>query len=187
MQKVEMVNSLCQRYAAAATQWLVSSSVDFPKQQQMNCLLVLLGIQQVVKGEGNISGYAHTHPTTNGSKWSREERFRSNANGFWSTNKQQQSNGINRGCGDIGVHDSRMSPNDLRLKLINKRKMKRIPRVFKERRKMDQSQKLSKTIQPVEDSHTVTSLLQSLALGKYNILFRAEEVDRGHDCIEADG
>ncbi|KAK7847512.1 hypothetical protein CFP56_006504 [Quercus suber] len=100
-----MVNSLCQWYAAAATQWLVSSSVDFPKQQQMNCLLVLLGIQQ-------------------------------------------QSNGINRGRGDIGMHDSRMSPNDLRLKLINKRKMKRIPRVFEERRKMDQSQKLSKTIQP---------------------------------------
>ncbi|XP_065633052.1 uncharacterized protein LOC112003371 isoform X6 [Quercus suber] len=78
----------------------------------------------------------------------REERYRSNANGFSSTNKRQQSNGINRGRGDIGMHDSRMSPNDLRLKLINKRKMKRIPRVFEERRKMDQSQKLSKTIQP---------------------------------------
>ncbi|XP_075650107.1 uncharacterized protein LOC142620653 isoform X2 [Castanea sativa] len=194
----------------------------------------------------------------------------------------QQGNGINRGRGDIGVHDSRMSPNDLRLKLINKRKMKRVPRVFEERRKMDQSQKLSKTIQParhnnmqqqrselkghtflwraterprspnrnlkssrglspqrnfdelhqvpslrapdksrtrwilsndgasrptgpltvkgpdtselvmqltpiggigkksfhsVEESHTVTSLLQSLGLGKYNIIFRAEEVD----------
>ncbi|KAL4653581.1 hypothetical protein ACB092_01G314500 [Castanea dentata] len=236
---------------------------------------------QVVKGEGNRSGYAHARPRTNGSKWSREERFRSNANGFWSTNKRQQGNGINRGRGDIGVHDSRMSPNDLRLKLINKRKMKRVPRVFEERRKMDQSQKLSKTIQParhnmqqqrselkghtflwraterprspnrnlkssrglspqrnfdelhqvpslrapdnsrtrwilsndgasrptgpltvkgpdtselvmqltpiggigkksfhsVEESHTVTSLLQSLGLGKYNIIFRAEEVD----------
>ncbi|KAF3952978.1 hypothetical protein CMV_021528 [Castanea mollissima] len=43
---------------------------------------------QVVKGEGNISGYAHAHPSTNGSKWSREERFRSNANGFWSMNKR---------------------------------------------------------------------------------------------------
>ncbi|XP_050246959.1 uncharacterized protein LOC126694629 isoform X2 [Quercus robur] len=32
---------------------------------------------QVVKGEGNISSYAHAHPSTNGSKWSREERFRS--------------------------------------------------------------------------------------------------------------
>uniref|UniRef100_A0A7N2M8V2 Uncharacterized protein n=1 Tax=Quercus lobata TaxID=97700 RepID=A0A7N2M8V2_QUELO len=60
----------------------------------------------------------------------------------------QQSNGINQGRGDNGVHDSRMSPNDLRLKQINKRKMKRIQRVFEERRKMDQSQKLSKTIQP---------------------------------------
>ncbi|KAK7842967.1 hypothetical protein CFP56_013212 [Quercus suber] len=28
----------------------------------------------------------------------------------------------------------------------------------------------------VEESHTVTSLLQLLGLGKYNILFRAEEV-----------
>ncbi|KAK4573461.1 hypothetical protein RGQ29_031429 [Quercus rubra] len=96
--------------------------------------------------------------------------------------------------------------------------MKQIPRVFEERRKLDQSQKLSKTIQParhnmqqqrtfncqilegldtselvmqltpisgivqrsfhsVEESLTVTSLLQSLGLGRYNIPFQAEVVD----------
>ena len=52
---------------------------------QCLCGSILL---QVVKGEGNRSGYAHAHPISNGSKWSREERYRSNANGFWSTNKR---------------------------------------------------------------------------------------------------
>uniref|UniRef100_A0A2N9FCI0 Uncharacterized protein n=1 Tax=Fagus sylvatica TaxID=28930 RepID=A0A2N9FCI0_FAGSY len=106
---------------------------------------------QVVKREGNVSGYGYgqagTKPVTGG-KRSGRERLGGNANGSWlPMNKRQRRDGINWRRSDNGVHDTRISPNDLRLKLMRKR-LKQIPRAVEVRRNMDRRQKLSKTIQP---------------------------------------
>jgi len=103
---------------------------------------------QVVNRGGRDSDYVHPHTDTKamtGSKRFRRERVGGGADGsMLFTNKRQRGDGINRSWGGNGMHDSGISRNDLRLKLMHKQL---IHRAAEERRKMDRRKKLSK-IQP---------------------------------------
>ncbi|GLT55349.1 hypothetical protein SLA2020_284800 [Shorea laevis] len=104
---------------------------------------------QVVNRGERVSDHVHPHTDTKavtGSKRFRRERVGGGADGsMLFTNKRQRGDGINRSWGGNGIHDSRISRYDLRLKLMRKQL---VQRAVEERRKMDRRKKLSKTIQP---------------------------------------
>ncbi|KAB1223063.1 SEC23-interacting protein [Morella rubra] len=103
---------------------------------------------QVVKRGERLSEYVHPRADTKamtGSKRFRD-RIGSTSNGFLLTNKRQRGDGRNWSWGSNEVHGSRISPNDLRLKLMRK-SLKQVHRAVGEHGKMDQHKTLSKTIQ----------------------------------------
>ncbi|BFG26807.1 hypothetical protein CerSpe_130810 [Prunus speciosa] len=107
---------------------------------------------QVVERGGSASDSARVHGYSglvSGSKRSMEDRLGSNAHGLsFSAGKRQRGDGRKWSGGDKQLHDSRISRNDLRLKLLRKRLFKQTGGAVEERKRMDPRVKLSKPVHP---------------------------------------
>lgn len=107
---------------------------------------------QVVERGGSASDSARVHGYSglvSGSKRSMGDRLGSNAHGLsFSAGKRQRGDGRKWSGGDKQLHDSRISRNDLRLKLLRKRLFKQTGGAVEERKRMDPRVKLSKPVHP---------------------------------------
>nr|XP_028952813.1 uncharacterized protein LOC103404369 isoform X1 [Malus domestica] len=107
---------------------------------------------QVVERGGFVSNSAKMRGDSgmvSGSK-RMADRLGSNAHGFsFSSGKRQRGDGIKWNEGDRTLQDSRISRNDLRLKLLRKRLFKKqIGGVVEEHKQLDPRAKLSKPVHP---------------------------------------
>ncbi|KAK9925205.1 hypothetical protein M0R45_033537 [Rubus argutus] len=107
--------------------------------------------QVVERGGGSVSDSAKLRGDRgfgSGSKRSIGGRLGSNAHGFLSsaTTKRQRGDGIKWNRDDNTLHDSRISRNDLRLKLLRKRSFKKNGGVVAERKQLVPRAKLSKPV-----------------------------------------